>query len=356
MKHKNYIDNLRSLVILILFPFHTLRMYTSILPFYVQGTPLMVADVFTTFMSVWFMNLLFVLAGISAYYSIQKRSLKQFTKERLTRLLLPFFSGLLLIVPVQTYFAEKQKNNYTGSYLGQYKLFFTKLGDLTGYEGGLTPGHLWFLLFLFVISLLALPVIAYVKKHGLPKLPKKVPCPAIILSLFFIPYTIFSLWELGEPIGRYLFCFLFGFLILSHDEVLAFIKKHAACWFIVGLIAASSYTTYMLMPSIANDNANYSFVFYHFASFMMIIGMLGLGQHVLDFETPLTRAFSKESFSIYFVHQSVLVAVGYYCLQSIHNVFLQIIVTMSLTFLLSIFLVWLIKKTPILRTLFGMHK
>lgn len=356
MQHKNYIDNLRSLVILILFPFHTLRMYTSVKPFYVQSRPLIIADAFTTFMSVWFMNLLFVLAGISAYYSIQKRSLMQFTKERLIRLLLPFFSGLLLIIPIQTYFAEKQKNSYTGSFLGQYKLFFTKFGDLSGYEGGFTPGHLWFLLFLFLISLLALPVIAYVKKHGLPKLPKDIHCPALLLSLFIVPYTFFSLWELGEPIGRYLFCFLFGFLILSHEEVLAFIKKYAAYWFIAGLITDSYYTSYTLVAFMTNVKASYSFFFYHFASFMMIIGMIGLGQHLLDFKTPLTSAFSKDSFSIYFVHQSILVAIGYYCLRSIHNVFLQIMVTMSLTFLLSLFFVWLIKRTPILRTLFGMHK
>lgn len=352
MKHKNYIDNLRSLVILSLFPYHTLRMYTSAEPFYVQGTPLLIADVFVTFMSVWFMNLLFVLAGMSTYYSIQKRSLAQYTKERLTRLLIPFFSGLVLIIPAQTYFAEKQKNHYTGSYLAQYKLFFTKIQDLSGYAGGFTPGHLWFLLFLFLISIIALPAIAYVKKHGLPRLPEKIHFPSVLLILFFLPYAFLGLWEMGEPIGRYLFCFLFGLLILSHEEVLTFIKKHAIGWFISGVTAVSLFTAYKLMGF---HNAG-TFLFYHFASLLMILGMLGFGQLVLDFQTKATHAFSKESFSIYFVHQSVLVAVGYYCVTYIHNTIIQISSTIILSFLLSLLLVWLIKKIPILRTLFGMHK
>lgn len=54
---KYYIDNLRTLVILLLFPFHTFRMYTSFDPFYVQGMPNIFCDISVSFISIWFLFL-----------------------------------------------------------------------------------------------------------------------------------------------------------------------------------------------------------------------------------------------------------------------------------------------------------
>ena len=83
---KYYIDNLRTLVILLLFPFHTFRMYTNADPFYVQGIPNAFCQISVSFISIWFMNLLFVLAGISTAYSLEKRSIKKYTRERFMKL------------------------------------------------------------------------------------------------------------------------------------------------------------------------------------------------------------------------------------------------------------------------------
>lgn len=95
---------------------------------------------------------------------MEKRSSKEYIKERIKKLLITCISGVLLIVPIMTYFAEKFHNGYDGGYFNQYILFFTKKTDLSGFTGGFTPGHLWFLLCLFVISLIAL-IVVQLKKN-----------------------------------------------------------------------------------------------------------------------------------------------------------------------------------------------
>ncbi|WP_425517379.1 acyltransferase family protein [Paenibacillus solanacearum] len=51
--------------------------------------------------SFWFMPLLFLLAGMSSFYALQRRTGAHFVKERFLRLLIPLVVGTLIIVPSQ---------------------------------------------------------------------------------------------------------------------------------------------------------------------------------------------------------------------------------------------------------------
>lgn len=69
---------------------------------------------------------------------------------------------MILTIPIQTLFAGKTVFGSNWSIIENYKYFFTHFTDLSGYDGGFTPGHLWFIFFLFIISLLSLTIIKYV--------------------------------------------------------------------------------------------------------------------------------------------------------------------------------------------------
>jgi glucan biosynthesis protein C len=106
---KHYIDWLRNLGILYLFPFHTARLFDSMEPNYIKGETSLLCDLLIQ-ASMWFMPLLFLISGMSTYYSLKKRSNRQYIRERISRLLVPFIFGLLFIVPPQAYNAEKFHN------------------------------------------------------------------------------------------------------------------------------------------------------------------------------------------------------------------------------------------------------
>ena len=109
----HYIDWLRVLAVLLLFPFHVSRVFNTEV-FYVKAAQLStVLDYVLGFISVWHMPLLFVLAGASTCFALRKRTSRQYIGERLTRLGVPFMMGVfLLLIPVQTWYGARFNSGY----------------------------------------------------------------------------------------------------------------------------------------------------------------------------------------------------------------------------------------------------
>ena len=125
---KHYIDNLRSLVILLLIPYHAAQAWNTWgEPNYLMfGTSRTFSSIIVAF-SPFIMPLLFLLAGMSTRFALKKRSAGQYILERVKRLLVPLVFGTLVFVPVMTYLADKYNYGYDGSFFAHYGVFFTKL-------------------------------------------------------------------------------------------------------------------------------------------------------------------------------------------------------------------------------------
>lgn len=160
IERKHYIDNLRWFWILLLIPFHAAMAFNCWEGNYIWINANRVLSSIVIFISPWFMPLLFVIAGMSARYALTRRSNKQFVIERFKKLLIPLISGTFTVVAFMTFMADKFHNNYNGGFVAHYKVFLTNISDMTGYEGYFTPGHLWFLLYLFIISMITIAIIA----------------------------------------------------------------------------------------------------------------------------------------------------------------------------------------------------
>ena len=136
---KHYLDNLRTIMILLLFPVHTFMIWNNYgTKFYVWAGENKLLSSLIIIVNPWIMALLFVIAGMCARYSLEKRSVKEFVKERFSKLLIPFISGILLLVPIQTLYARKFFFGYNESLLDNYKYFFTHFTDLSGNDGCFT--------------------------------------------------------------------------------------------------------------------------------------------------------------------------------------------------------------------------
>ncbi len=158
----HYIDWLRVLAVLLLFPFHTLRVYNAGQAFYVKGAQLSNAvDVAVDFIGLWHMPLLMLLAGCSTYFALHRRTSRQYLGERLLRLGVPFVFGLFVLCPPQCWYGGRFNSGYTGSY-GAYLANgdFFRL-DISDYYGGFGTCHLWFILALLLISIILLPLLAW---------------------------------------------------------------------------------------------------------------------------------------------------------------------------------------------------
>lgn len=345
---KHYIDNLRNLTILLLFPVHTFMIWNNFgSRFYIWQGESKILSTLIVLVNPWFMPILFVLAGMSARYALQKRTTKEFIMQRIRKLLIPFVSGLILLVPFQTLYARKYFDNYEGSLWDNWKYFFAHLTDFSGYDGAFTPGHLWFILFLFLISMIALVVFRYVPYEKLAVSVEKIP--AVGLLLLFVPvWLMYYLGNFGGySIGKNLTLYLLGYYVLSNDLMIEKLERNIR-WL----------ASLCVIGTIVSVGMYYKFSYYgdcwvNFIGWISILVLLVAGKNLLNKETGFTRYFNKASYPIYILHQSILVILAYYIVRMSDIMFVQVFGICVGSFVLTVLAYHLVRRIPIVRKLMG---
>lgn len=352
---KYYIDNIRILCILMLFPFHAAMCFNNFgEKFYVNGAQSTILSSIVVAVYPWWMSLLFSLAGISTVYALKKRSAGEYAKERIFKLFIPLLFGILLIIPPQTYIADVFHNGYSGGYFEHYIKFFTHFTDLAGNDGAFTPGHLWFILYLFVISMVVLPLLIWYsnreKKFNFGKINIAL---LAILGILILGVLTFVADISGKSVGDFLTCFLLGFFVLSNDNVLEKLKKYSTALGAVWLILIVLRCT-MWILDVKGDVLWYTG--YKSLEWIGILAALGLGGRFLDFKNKFTTYFSPAAFPIYFFHQTVLVIIAFFTIKLISNTALQFILITIISFVITICVYELFRRIPITRFMFGIKK
>ncbi len=350
---KYHIDNLRWAVVLFLFPYHTFMVYNHFGDdFYVKGAALPFAG--NVIIATWpfLMPLMFLLAGVSSYYALQKRSTGEYCKERVKRLLIPFLAGVLLLVPSQTYFAERFHNGYTGGYVRQYLLFFTKPTDLSGNTGGFTPGQLWFILFLFVISLLTLPLLHWRKQSGKQFAAEKIPLPLLLL-FFLIPSVSQIVLDFGgKSLGEYSAFFLLGYFVVAREALQQKLEKYR--WLLLALALCSMIPyTFFGRELEAKSTLAYE-ALYGFYAWAAVLALLGLGRRYFAQHNKLTAYLSGASFGIYEFHQQWLVMAAFFALRWTGSVPLQLAMILAFSVGATFLQYELFRRWSVTRFLFGL--
>lgn len=353
---KNYIDWLKCLCILYLFPFHTSRIFTFSEgeAYYVQGA----VNSFSTnliWMSFWFMPLMFLMAGMSSRFSLKKRSNAKYIKERFLRLFVPFIFGMLIFIPPQGYFAAKFNAGYNGSFLLYLKRFFTDFSDLRGYSGSFTPGVLWFILFLFIISLVVLPIMRTIMSHNLKfkifKSPVKITLIGVLLTVASALPSVG-----GKNIFVYGLLMIAGFIMASDDSIIDMIEKYRLYYLLITLMGAAVIlieihtigwkTGFSLLGIIFS-------IIYYLIVWISLLAFVGYGKRYLNFRTKFLSYFSKASFPIYMIHHTYLIIIGYFVLKTVKVFIFQYVLIMVLTFAVSILTYEIIKRFKVTRFMFG---
>jgi glucan biosynthesis protein C len=367
------IDWLRVLVVLMLVPFHAARIFDED-PFYVKNDQLTVA------FSYWFvrvgeavaMKLLFLLAGAATWFALRRRSGGQYALERLKRLLIPFVVGLLVLAPPNAYFAQRAHSGYADSYLQFYPRFFggSSGGGFLDFTGGFTVAHLWFILILFIISLVAIPLSLYLKRESGGRLIGKLAGFLTRPGMICLPVLPFVVMErliysypgsfVGLGLVYYLLFFVFGYIMVADARFGEAIDRHKAVALILGPVL------YVVLGAIQADMFTpewLQFIYYHgFFPWLTIVAVLGYGRRHLGFTDGRRLSdkfliyFGESSYSFYLLHLPVLVGIGYYVVQWNTNALLKYVTIVAATFVPTIILYEaLIRRINVTRFLFGMR-
>jgi len=314
------------------------------------------------------MSLFFLLAGASTYYALRKRSGGEYSRERFKRLLIPFVFGVLVLIPPQSYLGLLNHSDYAKSFFTWFPNFFhLQTDDIDGYFlGGHTWGHLWFILHLFVYSLIALPLLLYFNRESGQRWAKRVVgtlTKPIVLFLLF-PLLLVLIGEFPEIAGGnplfYITFFICGFILMSDPRFMDTIDKHRLILLLLGvvpfagiIIVSATNSWPVDMPGWANDILD-GYVD-GFVPWYVILAMLAYGRRLLNFTNRFLKYFAEGAYPLYILHQTVIVIIGFFVVQWGFGVGAKYAIIVALSFAGSV-LVYdiLVKRTKITRFLFGM--
>lgn len=333
---------------------HIFLIYTILLPYYVKvGNGSYFLYLVIDFFLAWLMPLLFTIAGITTYYSLKRRNFKEYFKERVQRLLIPFISAVIFLSPILSYFGMKFHENLPISYFNYYFVPFTKITDLTGYDGGLTFGPAWFILYLFIVSCLSIPIIVFLKNR-IDFQNKNFSILSLIL-LGLIPVVLFPILGGGDgkSIGMSLGFFMLGYYVLSKDQAIEKLEKNKI---FLGILTAILTILFVSGIVFGSGNSFIEFIFPYYQTFygwVFILLILVIGKKYLNKTNDVIQYLSESSFTIYIFHEPILIAAAFYIIQFISNIYLQMLLIFIITVSLSIGAYILCKRFKITRFIFG---
>lgn len=354
-ERKDYIDNIRWFTVILVVIYHVPYAFNNVGVLGGIGPDKCFVPM-NDFMSLvypWFMMLLFLLAGMSAKYSLSKEDMtgKKFIKGKTDKLLIPSTLGLLIVHPITGYLNLKIGGAL--EFIPSFILPFVVILSSTGV--------LWFAQLLYVFSVLIVLINKLCKKRVVNKEAKKIPDKFIMPSLLTLVLLVWlSAQMLNMPVitvyrfGVYFTCYLMGYFIFSIEEITDKLAQNSKWLFLGAIVLAIAYVIYYHGENITEDAILKNF-FTNAYAWIAILAALGIGKSTFNKKGQCAAYFHKRSFGMYVLHYPVMIAVGYYLYTctKLSGLTLYIVVWLA-EFVGSILLYEITSRIPVVRyLLFG---
>jgi len=327
------LDWLRFIAIVILLLFHT-GMWFNNWGWHVKNSETTVSFQYWMIWSHYFrMPLLLFISGAGTFMALGKRTPGQFRVERFKRLFIPLLFGMFVVVPPQIYY---ERISLYESYWDFYKTVFNFIPYP---KGSFSWHHLWFILYLFVYSLLAIPLLKFLRSDNAENFKNKlysilsspvgmllVPSLLILGSQIVLrPYFPEETHDLVNDWAYFIFNFLFflmGIICYSIPKLWSAIGANRRFLLFTMLISIIPfYICYFHFRDLialpwTDDTVETIFdVTAIFVSWFTVISIVAYGQHYLNKPHPWLSKISEGLYPFYILHQSVIIAIGYYVCQ-----------------------------------------
>ena len=343
-QRRHDVDWLRTMALGLLIIYHNMisfQPWAKMFYFIQNREPLEELWIFMGMMNVWRIPILFIISGMGVRFAMERRDWKEFLKDRTIRILLPLVFGYFFICPVHIFIALKA--------FGVKPAYYPN------------PGHLWFLVNIYVYVLIFLPLLVYLKNrpgNGLIGLTARIfkrswgvfiLAPLIMVEAGLVNPVQFSGYNQtlhGWLIGA--ICFLSGFVFVSTGD---------AFWRSVGRVRwyalAPALGLYLVRLAVFRFQGVPSLLI-GLESACWILAILGFGTRYLNSSsTPLTY-FSRAVFPVYIIHFPVQYLISYYLLPLELPALLKLALLIIGTFGFCLLIYeYLLKRSGLLRPLFG---
>jgi hypothetical protein len=315
--------------------------------------------------------LFFIIAGMSSFYALNYVKAGTYTLMRAIRLMVPYIIGIFTHIPVQVYLDAISSGAIPA--MSFFEFYGTILFNNGIYDfGGAFPllgNHLWFLVILFVYSLILIGPFFLLRRektyNGLLKVTSFLAKPGLIFTLV-IPVILLEQLNtnLGTPIpllGGYTFItfilfYFIGFIIGSNENFKESIEKQI----IPALIGVVIFgVSMMILIYVGTYGESYwdplYWILYPIYGWCLVILTMGIGSKFLNKNNKARKFMNELVMPFFILHQTVIVVIGFYVIQLSMSMIVKYLIIVSSSLVAIAILLMIIKYLNPLRVLFGMR-
>jgi hypothetical protein len=367
-------DWLRVLAILVVFLYHSTRFF-NLGDWHVKNIDTYVwVELWNVFATRWIMPLFFIISGASLFYAMRKSAgWRKFYVDKFLRLMIPLIIGSVTHAALQIYLERTSHGQFSGSFFSFLPEYFKGIYFAIDMPGNFAfhGMHLWYLLFLFLYSLLCYRLFVWLNGSGRELLNRVTslfaipgmmylgfPLPLLIMKAL-IPKAVLDAGSGGWGFLYYIWFLIAGYIIVSSDRLQQQIVNQRWISLLLGVGLSSAYLFQLFSPSRLAFPAGIGDWIYTLLSFISawswLFVILGFGMKYLAFDRPFLKSANEGVMPFYILHQTVLLCIGYFVMAwAIPDTAKWVIVFVgSFIVIITVYMIF-IRKFEVLRFLFGM--
>ena len=369
-------DWLRVLAFGLLFVFHSWRPFDHLEWHIKNEEQHTIFDILTMFTHGWRMHLIFLVSGAGTWLAMRARK-EKFFSDRLKRLIVPFLFGILVLIPPQRYYEWKMFGEFDAGFLDFLIVYpvqqlSANMGPSVLLWFGHLGTHLWYLPYLFVMTMICIPLFKRIKDGKMHfDWLKSILSTRFGIFILVIPMLICRL--LLKPVYQhytdwadffiYIWPFVYGFIFMADKVLITIVKNRRKLLLFAGILSSLVFmymgsTSEQMVQSYTNPEFNWVHLTISliatFIALSWTLFFLGLFAKAMDFNHKLLVPANISILPVCVLHQTLIIVFGYYIISFDINLFIKFVMIAMTAIPASILLYQLIRTNNLTRFLFGL--
>jgi hypothetical protein len=283
--------------------------------------------------------------------------------------MLPLLIGTLAVISIQSWLRALSFGRFSGGFFSFYPRFFNGINEGPRSSGNFDYGQLWFLLYLFVFSLIALPLLLKLKRPGFAERARWLARGATILLPALWIGLLEGLFRPGWPgfqnlvwdwanFSVYLSIFILGAFAGSLPVLQEAAERNRLLALGLGLLAfiarLAVYNLLAVGPGYEPANIAAQ-VFRGIAAWCLVVAAVGWGRRLLSHESPALGLARDLAFPLYVLHFAPLSAATYLLVGTRLSVWARWGIAVAASWITVALFTEAVRYVPAVRTFFGIR-
>jgi hypothetical protein len=371
----HYLDWLKVLIVYGILLFHASLVFTGGTWLVTNRQGSVALSMFAGFCFPWGIPAIFLIAGADAFFGSRSVTPSQFVRRRVLRLLLPMGLGLFTLSPYQRFVTSHNPppplSKFPDFYLNFFRTFQFEpsLQWISRYWL-----HLWFLGYLFAISLLCLPFLRWLRQEGGLRFTELIVRLANLRGgILFLAAPLFAAQLALRPlfpgyqdwadVATYTFVFAMGALFFSDRRFEAAIRREIhwtlllGAFAVIGVAGVLSTVHYNLLgiPHLPVTEQAAFALFWTIDVWAWNLAVLYIGVRWLDRPNRVMSYAQESILPFYVIHHPVVLTVASFVVTWSLGVWPKFAVIVLVGYAITITLYELaVRRWPVMRTIFGL--